>query len=63
MEADGLINRKVYPQIPPKVEYSLTLRGKTLKPVLTAMHDWAERHGDASASRRAPALNSSSPHP
>jgi DNA-binding HxlR family transcriptional regulator len=63
MEADGLIHRKMYPQIPPKVEYSLTPRGKTLKPVLNAMHDWAERHGDASASRRAPALNSSSPHP
>jgi DNA-binding HxlR family transcriptional regulator len=47
MEADGIIGRKVYAQIPPKVEYSLTPLGKTLKPVLTAMHTWAERHGKA----------------
>src|SRR5438876_9834394 len=47
MEADGIIHRKVYPQIPPKVEYSLTSLGKTLRPVLMAMHDWAERHGRA----------------
>jgi DNA-binding HxlR family transcriptional regulator len=46
MEADGIIGRKVYPQIPPKVEYSLTPLGNTLKPVLTAMHNWAERHGN-----------------
>src|SRR6476620_6846512 len=45
MEADGIISRKVYPQIPPKVEYSLTPLGRTLKPVLTAMHNWAARHG------------------
>jgi DNA-binding HxlR family transcriptional regulator len=45
MEADGIIHRKVYAQIPPKVEYSLTPLGKTLRPVLTAMHNWAERHG------------------
>src|SRR4051812_27163261 len=45
MEADGIISRKVYPQIPPKVEYSLTELGKTLRPVLTAMHNWGERHG------------------
>ena len=47
MEADGIVNRKVYPQIPPKVEYSLTSLGKTLKPVLAAMHNWAECHGRA----------------
>jgi DNA-binding HxlR family transcriptional regulator len=46
MEADGIIVRKVYAQIPPKVEYSLSLLGKTLKPVLKAMHDWAQRHGN-----------------
>ena len=45
MEADRIISRKVYAQIPPKVEYSLTPLGKTLKPVLTAMHNWALRHG------------------
>jgi DNA-binding HxlR family transcriptional regulator len=47
MEADGIVNRQVYAQIPPKVEYSLTSLGQTLKPVLTAMHNWAERHGSA----------------
>ncbi len=45
MEADGLSSCKVYPQIPPKVEYSLTPLGTTLRPVLDAMNDWAERHG------------------
>jgi DNA-binding HxlR family transcriptional regulator len=43
MEADGLIHREVYPQVPPKVEYSLTPLGDSLKPVLDAMHDWGER--------------------
>lgn len=47
LEADGIINRRVYAQIPPKVEYSLTPLGKTLKPVLAAMHNWADRHGGA----------------
>src|SRR5580704_17603337 len=45
MEADRIISRKVYPQIPPKVEYSLAPLGKTLRPVLNSMHLWAERHG------------------
>ena len=37
MEADGLVNRKVYPQVPPKVEYSLTETGLSLKPILDSM--------------------------
>jgi len=40
LENDGIINRKIYPVVPPKVEYSLTNLGKTLKPVITAMKDW-----------------------
>jgi DNA-binding HxlR family transcriptional regulator len=40
MEEDGIIYREVYPQIPPKVEYSLTPLGESLKPILYAMHEW-----------------------
>jgi DNA-binding HxlR family transcriptional regulator len=52
MEANGLVDRKVYAQIPPKVEYSLTDLGKTLKPILTAMHNWAERYSGALHGRK-----------
>ena len=44
LEADGIVGRHVFAQVPSKVEYSLTSRGRTLRPVLTAMHKWAERH-------------------
>jgi DNA-binding HxlR family transcriptional regulator len=40
LEADGIIHREVYPQIPPKVEYSLTELGKSLQPILETMHEW-----------------------
>ncbi len=40
LEDDGLIFRHVYPEVPPKVEYSLTEKGKTLSPVLFALKDW-----------------------
>ena len=40
LEADQLVHRKEYPQIPPKVEYSLTERGKSLIPILDAMCEW-----------------------
>ena len=42
MEADGLVSRKVYPEVPPKVEYSLTEVGRSLKPVMDAMWSWGE---------------------
>ena len=43
LEADGLVNRKEYPQIPPKVEYSLTEKGKSLIPILDEMCEWGDR--------------------
>jgi DNA-binding HxlR family transcriptional regulator len=42
LESHGIVRRKVHRQIPPKVEYSLTPIGETLKPVIGVMHDWAE---------------------
>lgn len=42
LERDGLIARKVYAEVPPKVEYSITEFGKTLEPVLLALKQWAE---------------------
>jgi len=44
LEGDGVIARKVYPVIPPMVEYSLTPLGRTLVKPLEAICDWAERH-------------------
>ncbi len=40
MEADGIILRTVYPEVPQRVEYSLSETGETLRPVLMAMEDW-----------------------
>lgn len=44
MEADGLVSRKVYAEVPPKVEYSLTPVGQSLRPVVEAMIDWGRQH-------------------
>lgn len=42
MEKNGLISRKVYAEVPPRVEYSLTDLGKSLKPILDALWNWGE---------------------
>lgn len=44
LEYHNIVNRKVYAQIPPKVEYSITEYGKGLKPVLLPMHKWGYQH-------------------
>ena len=44
MEQNGLINRKVYAEVPPRVEYSLTELGLSLKPVLDALWNWGEEY-------------------
>jgi DNA-binding HxlR family transcriptional regulator len=52
LEADGIISRKMYPQVPPKVEYSITPLGRKLAPVLYAMHDWGAEFDQLSAPAR-----------
>jgi hypothetical protein len=44
MEADGIITRTVYPEVPPRVEYVLTELGKSLKPILDSMRAWGEAY-------------------
>lgn len=44
LEADGLVIRKVYAQVPPRVEYSLSERGRSLQPVITALKTWGDEH-------------------
>jgi DNA-binding HxlR family transcriptional regulator len=57
LERDGIVHRKVYPVVPPKVDYSLTAYGQTLKPLLSMMCKWGARHRSRAAGRsRAPRL-------
>ena len=44
LEADQIITRKVYPEVPPKVEYSLTEFGQTLSPVLKMLQQWGTKY-------------------
>ena len=44
LEADKLVHREEYPQIPPKVEYSLTERGKSLMPLLDGLCEWGDKN-------------------
>lgn len=44
LEADGLVSRKVYPEVPPKVEYTLTETGLSLVPFIVQLTEWAQKH-------------------
>ena len=44
LEKDNLVNRKVYPEVPPRVEYSLTAKGESVIPVLKSICDWGEEY-------------------
>jgi DNA-binding HxlR family transcriptional regulator len=44
LESDGLIDRKVLQEVPPKVEYALSRRGRSLEPILSAMGAWGKKY-------------------
>nr|WP_275422390.1 helix-turn-helix domain-containing protein [Paenibacillus mucilaginosus] len=44
LEEDGIVLRRIYPEVPPRVEYSLTARGTTLLPIIRMMYDWGKEH-------------------
>ncbi len=45
LEANGLVKRTVYPEVPPRVEYEMTPSAKALKPVFDELYRWAQEHG------------------
>jgi DNA-binding HxlR family transcriptional regulator len=64
MERDGVVARKIYHEVPPKVEYSLTKYGFTLRPVMAELCEWGERHrsiAQRKSYRRTPATETSAP--
>ena len=52
LETDGLINRKVYPEVPPRVEYRLTERGDSLIPYLKSLIEWALNNSEVITEER-----------
>jgi DNA-binding HxlR family transcriptional regulator len=54
LEADGIVHREVYHEVPPKVEYSLTPLGGTLNAALEPLGRWGEEHMDSIVARRRP---------
>lgn len=61
LEADGLVVRTVYPQVPPKVEYSLSALGESLSPVFHALGAWGEAHMHLFGPQQAPLQTQDSP--
>lgn len=56
LEMDGVIERKVYAEVPPKVEYSITEFGKSLAPIIAALEKWGNQHIDILTTTRRTAL-------
>jgi len=52
LERDDVINRKVFAQVPPRVQYSLTRHGQSLRPILQLMSAWGKRHRARYGTRR-----------
>lgn len=52
LENDGIVHREVYPQVPPKVEYSLTEFGSTLLPIIEAMYQWGSAYATECGKQR-----------
>lgn len=44
LEADGIVHREVFPEVPPRVEYSVTEIGESLREILTLMREWGKKH-------------------
>ena len=61
LERDGVVSRKVYPEVPPRVEYSLTDRGQSLRPVVDAMCKWAKGKAAAACEAGRPTTTTQSP--
>jgi len=51
LEANGLVKRTVYPEVPPRVEYEITPSAKALKPVFDALFQWSQEHGFPTAAQ------------
>jgi DNA-binding HxlR family transcriptional regulator len=52
LENNGIIHRKVYPQVPPKVEYWITPYGESLRPVLIQLAGWGEKHANKKKNKK-----------
>jgi len=52
LEGHGIIHREVFAEVPPRTEYSLTVVGQTLEPLMWSMHDWAVKELGATAKEK-----------
>ncbi len=49
MEADGIVSRTVYPEVPPRVEYALTELGESMRPIIKSMENWGKAYKEQQA--------------